>query len=316
MLNTFGSVEAAPGCIAMLGDRKEGVAMLGARTEGVAMLGERTEGGGSIEALLKRKSLLERHAKLTPETTTASADTVTASQPHAGLLPAAAPRRGRQSAMQGSPRPRQKARGRLGEGVEGAATASDSMPRSRLVGDELRLGGSLDGVGGICSPWTQQECAWREEGAEAAAVGNDRDNLKSCKSCALVNVKGRESVVLVWPSVRHAAGDARKPGRGTSHEAAHAEPGVKEVTEVANRHHTMSSPAARAPGCLAGACWWPGLALLLALLVPAALGLPAVIRIGKCYSVARCDPASCPVLSSLTAQLLPHIPQGLVPSPS
>lgn len=290
--------------------------MLGARTEGVAMLGERTEGGGSIEALLKRKSLRERHAKLTPETTAASADTVTAGQSHAGLLPAAAPSRGRQSAMQGGPRPRQDARDWVGEGVEGAAAASDSMPLSRLAGDELRLGNSLGGVEGSCSPWTQQECARWEEGAEAAAVGNDRDNLKSCKSCALVNVKGRESVVLALPSVRHAAGDARKPDRGTCHEAARAEPGVKEVTEVAHRHHTVPSSTARALGCLAGACWWPGLALLLALLLPAALGLPAVIRIGKCYPAARCDPSSCRVLSSLTAQLLLHTPHGLVPLPS
>lgn len=291
MLNTLGGVEAAPGRTAMPGDRKEDGVMLEGRREGVAMLGERTVGGGSIEALLKRKSLLKRHAKLTPETTTASADTVTAGQTHAGLLAAAAASSGRQSAVQGCPRPRQSARGGVGGGIEGAAAASDSMPRSRLAGDELPLRGNVGGLGGSRPLWTQQECARREEGAKAAAVGKDRDNMKSCKSCALVNVKGRESDVLVWPPVRHAAGVARKPDQATCREVAHA-----EVSEVAHRHHSVPSPAARVPGCPALACWWPGLVLLLALLVPAALGLPAVIRIGKCYPAARCDPASRTIL--------------------
>lgn len=281
LVNTCGSVEAASGHVSMLGDR----------TEGVTMLGERTEGGGRVEALLKRKSLRERHAKLTPGTTVASADMVTACQPHAGLLPAGAPSRGRQSVMHGSPRPSQDSRGGA-EGDESATVTSDWMPRSRLVGSELRLGGDLGGESESRSPWTQQECAWREEGAAAAAAGNDRDNLKSYKNCALVNVKGHEGVMSAWPSGWPAAGDAREQGHGlgdaapgrslTCHEAARAESAMKEVTQVAHRHCTVPGPVARASGSLARACWWPALALLLALLLPAALGLPAVIRIGKC----------------------------------
>lgn len=260
--------------------------MLGDRSEGVSMLGERTEGGGRIEAMLKRKSLRERHAKLTPETTVASTDTATASQPHAGLLPVGAPSHGRHSVV----RRRQDTPGGSG-GVEGAAVTGDAMPPTRLAGDEFIIEGDLAGEGERRPPWTLQACARRECGPEAAAGGNDGDIFKSCKSCSLVKVKCHESVLLEWPSVWPVGGDTRELDRGKGGGApvhlqtcreAHGTPDTNKATRTSKSPCSSAGLEHRAPGCLGGACWWPVLALMVALLLPAALGLPAVIRIGKC----------------------------------
>ncbi len=256
------------------------------------MLGERTEGGGRVEALLKRKSLRDRHAKLTPETTVASADTVTASQPHAGLLPAGSPGRVRPSAVHSSPRRRQDKRSGDGS-VEGATITSDSMPLTHTVGDELRLGGDLCRKGKRRPQWTLQGCAKTEEGGVAAVIGNDENNLKSCKSCALINVRGHESEMVERSSVWPASSDTREPDHGkgggapgrpsTCHAAALVTPGMSMATEACRSSCDIPGTVSRVSGCLARTCWWPVLVMLLALLLPSALGLPAVIRIGKCY---------------------------------
>lgn len=269
---------------------------------------ERAECGRRGEAVLKRKSLRERQAKLTPETSITLAEMVSASEPYTTFLTASVPSHVKQTVIHQSPQCQGGTCGEAEDGVpvcRAATVLGDPLSHTRLAGDELTLESYLVSDGGNSPLWTQHRCF--PQGGRATLVGNDENNLKSYKSfCAHVNGESHKSgklqMLLVepagdvmrkrdhWAAAGYDAGsDAPpRPSRiSTCHELVHKAPSMTATSKAACRpkattaSSSVPNPVPKFPGSLAGISWWPTLAILLGLMLPTALGLPAVIRIGK-----------------------------------
>lgn len=268
---------------------------------------EGAECGRRGDAVLKRKSLRERQAKLTPETSNTLVEMVSARENYAAFLTASVPSHVKQTVIY----QRSQCQGvTRSEGEDGvpirrvAKEMDDPLSHTRLVGDELTLGSGLGSEGGQCPLWTQQRGL--PQGGRATLVGNNGDNLKSYKSFSEhVNGKSHKSgklqLLLVeptgdvlrkrdhWAAPGHDAGRDASPHPSrlsTCRELVHKAPSMTAPSEAACHPKAkaassrLQSSVPRSLWSLAG-IWWPTLAILLGLMLPTALGLPAVIRIGK-----------------------------------
>ena len=265
-------------------------------------MGERAECGRRGDAMLKRKSLRERQAKLTSETSITLAEMVSATKPNAAFLTASVPSHVKQTVIQQRSECQGVTSSKAEDGVPVRHTKTelgDPLSNARLVGDELTLGSGTGREGGNRPQWTQQRCL--PQGERATLVGKDGDNLKSYKSlCVHENDKSHKSGELQLLLVKSAGDVTRKRDHSAAadHDTGSDMPPrlarlschklVQKVTKEAAcspratvASSSVPSPVARFPGILAGISWWPTLAIFLGLVLPTTLGLPAVIRIGK-----------------------------------
>ncbi|MPC70302.1 hypothetical protein E2C01_064546 [Portunus trituberculatus] len=268
-------------------------------------MGDKSECGRRADAVLKRKSLRERQAKLTLGTSITLAEMVSASQPHAILLTASVSSHPKQTVIHQPPRQRWYARRHTEEEL---LVVGDPLSNARLTGDNLTLG-SAPGRGRGGSPeWTQQRCLPK---GGRATLGNDTDNLEFYKSCSAhligkdhdsgklllvesaaggVTRKRNHSATAAVAAAAAAGGEQQAgndaPPRPLRLSVCH-ESGQKAASAAACPTGDKAAacilprPVTRPPSILTGVSWWPTLVLLLGLVLPTALGLPAVIRIGE-----------------------------------